>query len=379
MSPSLPPSPSFDSSQVPSNRPPNDRSSHLSSTPNSAGFDASDARVRLANDALPPVEPPSAGFVVQLFFIPLVIVSLIVGVWLMFSWIAHAGSNPRALVAEIRKNNDASWQKAFELANLLRNSDADAIKDDEELAGDLCTFLDAELAAGLQDEAKVKLREFLCGVLGQFRVGQVVPTLVEAVRTQKSSVDLRVRTAAVEALTVHLSNVGAERVAQRNAVRAVLLDASRSRSDNPDERPKYDQLRSSAAFALGVLGDEESLGRLSELLDDGYANVRFNAALGLARHGDPRAIDGLIDMLDPDNPAVTRDETNEGEKTRKRIRVLKNAIRATARFWEVRHDLPPGLLSSIEKLSSADVAKDVQMDATDLLLTVRRAESGGDR
>jgi len=176
-----------------------------------------------------------------------------------------------------------------------------------------------------------------------------------------------------------LSNVGAERVAQRNAVRAVLLDASRSRSDNPDERPKYDQLRSSAAFALGVLGDEESLGRLSELLDDGYANVRFNAALGLARHGDPRAIDGLIDMLDPDNPAVTRDETNEGEKTRKRIRVLKNAIRATARFWEVRHDLPPGLLSSIEKLSSADVAKDVQMDATDLLLTVRRAESGGDR
>jgi hypothetical protein len=332
----------------------------------------------LASDALPPVEPPSAGFVVQLFFIPLVIVSLIVCVWLMFSWIAHAGSNPRAIVAEIRKNNDASWQKAFELANLLRNSDADAIKDDVELAGDLCTFLDAELAAGQQDEAKVKLREFLCGVLGQFRVGQVVPTLVEAVRTQKSAVDLRVRTAAVEALTVHLSNVGSERVAQRDAVRDVLLDASRSRSDNPDERPKYDQLRSSAAFALGVLGGEESLQRLSELRDDGYANVRFNAALGLARHGDPRAVEGLVDMLDPVNPAVTVDETNEGEKLRKRIRVLKNAIRATARYWEVRHELPQDLLAAIEKLSTTDVAKDVQMDATDLLLTIRRAETRSD-
>ena len=38
------------------------------------------------DDSLPPVEPPSAAFLVQLFLVPGIIVAIIVCVWLAFHW-----------------------------------------------------------------------------------------------------------------------------------------------------------------------------------------------------------------------------------------------------------------------------------------------------
>ena len=57
------------------------------------------------NDALPPVEPPSAGFIVQLFVIPAVIVAIIIIVWATFNWLAHMGSDPRAHVEALKRNS----------------------------------------------------------------------------------------------------------------------------------------------------------------------------------------------------------------------------------------------------------------------------------
>ena len=83
------------------------------------------------DDQLPPVQPPSAGFILQLFFIPLVIVSIIVSVWLLFTWLASAGNDPQDLVRDLKKLNDARWQKAVSLADLLRNPANDKLKDDD--------------------------------------------------------------------------------------------------------------------------------------------------------------------------------------------------------------------------------------------------------
>jgi hypothetical protein len=52
------------------------------------------------DDSLPPVEPPNAAFLVQLFLVPGVIVAIIVGVWLAFHWLAHLGSDPQAYVKD---------------------------------------------------------------------------------------------------------------------------------------------------------------------------------------------------------------------------------------------------------------------------------------
>src|SRR5690348_13895689 len=62
--------------------------------------------------ALPPVEPPSAGFIVQLFVIPAVIVAIIVVVWALFSWLAHTGSDPKAYVEAMKRDNESRWQAA---------------------------------------------------------------------------------------------------------------------------------------------------------------------------------------------------------------------------------------------------------------------------
>ena len=51
-----------------------------------------------------------------------------------------------------------------------------------------------------------------------------------------------------------------------------------SRSDNAP-------LRGSAAFTLGVLGGDEAVERLVQLVADDTNDVRYNAAIGLARQG----------------------------------------------------------------------------------------------
>src|SRR5688572_9788255 len=80
-------------------------------------------------DHLPPVEPPNARFLIQLFLIPLIIVMIIVAVWLMFSWLAHLGSDPKTLITDLKRLNQSSWQKAMTLADLLRNPEHDVLKD----------------------------------------------------------------------------------------------------------------------------------------------------------------------------------------------------------------------------------------------------------
>ena len=70
-------------------------------------------------DNLPPVQPPTAGFLMQLFVVPMVIVVVIVMVCLMFNWLAHLGTQPQDLVNDLSKLNAGSWQKALTIANML--------------------------------------------------------------------------------------------------------------------------------------------------------------------------------------------------------------------------------------------------------------------
>src|SRR5688500_11329053 len=89
---------------------------------------------------LPPVGAPTATFILQLFLIPLAIVSIVVLLWLAFSWLAQMGrGNPATLVSELQKLDENSWQRAYELADLLRSPDPqyDALRHDAALAGSL--------------------------------------------------------------------------------------------------------------------------------------------------------------------------------------------------------------------------------------------------
>lgn len=327
----------------------------------------------LSDEALPHVTPPAAGFILQLFFIPLVIVSIIVMVWLLFSWLAQMGNDPKDLVRDLKKPNDARWQKALTLADLLRNKQYEHVKHDEAMAQELADLLDAQLEEARQDEYSVKLRVFLCRVLGEFRVANGVPALVRAATLQRELVETDVRRAAIEALALLGKNLGPEKLQANEPAMQALKKAAVERVDGNDEGQRIAELRATAVFALGAIGGSEALDLLDRIQgEDPHANARYNAATGLARHGDARATAGLLEMLDPDNENAAQDEKSESAKNFKRTLVQMNGIRAAKLLAEQRpaSELAE-LKTAIEKLSEAEVELCVHKEATEALHVLR--------
>src|SRR5215469_10938303 len=91
---------------------------------------------------LPPVEAPSAGFVVQLFVIPAAVVVVVIIVWLLFGKLAGGERDPMEYVRQLREPT-ANWRSAYELASLIQN-DA-AIASDPKLVGELTDLFSHEL------------------------------------------------------------------------------------------------------------------------------------------------------------------------------------------------------------------------------------------
>jgi hypothetical protein len=306
---------------------------------------------------LPPVEPPTVGFILQLFVIPMVIVTIIVVIWLLFNWLAHMGSNPTELVQDLRKPNDARWQKALTLADLLRNPHNTHLKKDRALAKGLADVLNDEMQAARMDETPIQLRVFLCRALGEFETPEVLESLLQAARTEREPIEVQVRRSAIQSLAVYISNNEPENLHSHSDLLAVLLDAARARSDSDAENAKA-ELRSTAAFALGLLGSREALDQLDVLLGDAYPNARYNAAVALCRQGDARALPVLAEMLDPENEESVSREPDEEGKPWKRLLVMENGIRAAGQLVEKNQgDDLTALDAALEKIEKSDLTK----------------------
>ena len=318
-----------------------------------------DRRVMSADDRLPPVEPPNAAFLVQLFLVPGIIVSIIVGVWLAFHWLAHLGNDPRAYVRTLRRDNEGRWQAALNLANELRGPGGAVLKADADLAGDLGGILADEVASGRGGEQSQTLKMYLCRALGEFATPQAAPPLID--RAADPS-DPQTSRAAVEALAVLSTNLFAAGRQFGDAVATTAAVVAASRSSDP-------QLRSSAAFTLGVLGGQESTDRLRELAVDDKDDVRFNAALALARQGCDEAFEPIGEMLAlediaPDRSAAPDVETQS--RRYKRALVVVNALRGVALLIDATHEPPPAaILDQIRRLAT-DPIGDVRSSAAEL-------------
>lgn len=311
------------------------------------------SKVNRPDDSLPPVEPPTATFILQLFLIPLAIVSMVVLVWLMFSWMAQMGrDNPDQLVSQLRKLDDPSWQRAYELAELLRSSDPAyaKLRKDEKLADELVSILENDLKFSDPKEitdARIQRRVYLCRAIGSFELASVLPILCKAaIEPQKlvDGEDVEVRIAALEGLAMLASNL---QVSLSDAEKAKLLSTviacSESKSPstqetNPAGYIPQAEVRAVAAYTLGVIDGDEATARLKKMLVDTYSNARYNAATGLARRGDVAAIPVLKEMLDPENELSARDESNPNDQDRKRVNVVLTGIQATMTLHKVAPD-----------------------------------------
>jgi HEAT repeat protein len=317
------------------------------------------------DDSLPPVEPPNAAFLVQLFLVPGVIVAIIVGVWLAFHWLAHLGSDPQAYVKTLRRANEGRWQAALNLANDLRGPGGAALKSDTALATELGRILDDEAASGRSGEQSQTLRLYLCRALGEFAIPAAAGPLVERC---KNLSDPQTSRAAVEALAVLMTNLVAAGRSFDDAAGVTASVVAASQSDDA-------QLRSAAAFTLGVLGGPTAVERLGQLAGDTSDDVRFNAGLALARQGRSEAFDQLAEMLALPDVTPTADAAADPaaqSRRYKRALVVVNALRGVALLVDATHEPPPRqLLDRVEQLTQ-DPVGDVRTSAAALLKKIER-------
>ena len=315
------------------------------------------------DDALPPVEPPGAGFIVQLFVVPGVIVLVVVVIWVLFNWLAQKGNDRDAFVRALSRNNEARWQAAFNLANALRaerGSTRPSLTIDPELAGQLADILRREIETGSMETNPLTLRIYLCCALGEFKVPDGLPTLIEAATTVRDDRERDVRRAALEGIARLADNVGAQdkQFSDNPELEEVLLDAA------GDDDP---QTRSVAAVGLGVVGTPRMLQRLRFMVEDGNPNVRYNAATRLAQRGDPAALGGLLEMLDQEETAGVDIEKNPKMRPFKRALITINALRAAAQLADKNRDADLGELeAAVDELLAGDASGEIRVEATGL-------------
>jgi hypothetical protein len=324
--------------------------------------------------------------------IPLLIVTIVVMLWLLFSWVAHMGrDNARELAKAIVRDDTASWQRAYELADLLHSPDPKhvALRRDAELAQALATFLERDLAQPLEKNenlfptsratgtysdaqaphrsdrrARIMRRMYLCRSLGSFEIPDGLPALLKAATQENDPVEVQVRFAALEAISTLAVNCGADTIrSNEEAMRVVLKASSEADDDAPpppaakDGEPTlyrpHAELRAVAAYALGVIGGKQADERLEQMLHDTYPNARYNAATGLARRGNEKCERVLREMLDPANALAVKDEINPNDQARKRVTVLMNGISGVIHLAEANKqaDISP-LMAEIEKLAT---------------------------
>jgi len=319
------------------------------------------------NDQLPPVEPPSATFIVRLFVIPALIVIIMFGLGAGIKWLVERESNPTAYVEALRRNNDGRWQAAHDLADVLRSPQNDRLKDDRALARELADTLSTELAAGAKDDLSVQLRVYLCNALGEFRVPEVLDVLIKAATTGSDEKERVVQFSAVKALAVYLSAAPKADWADRPEVISTVMKASK------DDEPL---MRSTAAFALGAADTPEALKRLTAMLDDNYPDVRYNAATNLARRGDAQAVEVLAEMLDPEQTAAVGLEEQEQSREYKRNLILVNALRAAKDLAEQSPSADlASLVGPVERLTADDMAQGIRVKADEVLIELKKRRS----
>ena len=227
---------------------------------------------------LPPVEAPSAGFIVQLFVIPAVIVAVVIVVWLLFGKLAGGERDAMEYVRLLRSPN-AHWRAAYELASLIQNDPK--LARDPKLLGELTDLL----GAPPRPRESPELTQYVTLTLGASRpstpsrpaagTSNRSPSCPAALEPKQPP---QVRLAAAISLAKHAARLDG-RLEDAGAIKRLEVA---SEDDNQE-------LRQAAVYALGFFGGDESSRVLRDRLKDVDCYVRYNAAIALGRRGDPES------------------------------------------------------------------------------------------
>ncbi len=263
-------------------------------------------------DDLPPVQPPSAGFIVQLFVVPGLIVLAVVAVWALFGRIAAGDHDWRKLALELQSPNTHIRNRAmYGLAQVLdqdrRLGDSGLhLSHNLEIGNGLSNQLLQDFKSGSRTNETVAIQLYLTRALG----------LLDAPETNASSRDrsdsFQTSSSAnsatldprdgspskiLEALKCALEPTRDIEVRKSAAASIAFIAGRAYEQQHPLDAPELvnalvsmstDQepiLKQAAAFALGLFQSSQADQQLLVLLENEDWMTQLNAAVALSRNG----------------------------------------------------------------------------------------------
>ena len=219
---------------------------------------------------------------VQFFLIPLVVVAITGSVYIGFRSLLADDRNAQDYLAEIRNGGSSRrWPAAYELSRLMADP---KVRADKSLAPALVKAF--QESAGDQ-----QVRRYLALAIG--RLDPPLPSEAVAGLTHAlDDPDSETRISVIWAL----GSSGDEAVVSKLVPLYTAQDADAG-------------IRKMVVYALGALPGDGQVTTLRTALQDGVADVRWNAAVALARHGSHEGVVVLKQMLDRQyvEQAVKRD------------------------------------------------------------------------
>ena len=279
-----------------------------------------------APEELPPVEPPSARFIAQLFLVPALIVVAVIGVWALFGSIVSGDQDWSKLVEDMKSTNPhRRWRAAHGLAHLLQSSSQENAEDyanNRQIAVSLSEIFMEQLdknepvenrnsTSGSDSAPQQHLKEhlnqqrFLTASLGYSDIHDVV--LPPLQRATEEEFPPETRRLAIASLT---------RIAGRAWDRDVpITDQNCVEQMISLTRDSDELIREMSTYSLGVLQSSDVTERLKQLLDDDNKIVRVNAATGLARRRETTGFPVFREVLKGANQTKGKDFSGRSQRS----------------------------------------------------------------
>lgn len=245
---------------------------------------------------------------VQFFLIPLAVVAMTVTVYVGFRSLLADDRKPQDYLSEVRNGgSDRRWPAAYELSRRMADP---KVRADRTLGPALVKAF----VAAKDDDPRV--RQYLALAIGRLDPPLPPEAVTELTKTLDSP-DGETRLGAIWA-----------------------LGSSGDRSVVPKLQPLYESpdkgIRKMVVYALGALPGDAQLATLRAALQDAEPDVRWNAAVALARKGSHDGVPILRQMLDrPYVEQSVKREVRQDEDRDPIADVMISGLRAAAMLKDV--------------------------------------------
>jgi len=272
---------------------------------------------------------------VQFFLIPLAVVAVTVGVYVGFRSLLADSRSPQQYLAEVRNGgSDRRWPAAYELSRLMADP---KVRADRTLAPELVRAFQAS-------KGDPPVRRYLA-----LAIGRMDPPLPPE---------------AVADLTQALEDPDSEtRISVIWALGSSGDPAVVSKLQSLYASPESDAgIRKMVVYALGALPGDAQIVTLRSALQDEAPDVRWNAAVALARHANRDGVPVLRQMLDRSYVEKTvKRETRADDDQDPIADVMISGLRAAASLKD------EDLRNTIARLSESDRSMKVRQSALEAL------------